>query len=219
MNGLITGLSVDGILLAVLSPALYGLICIKANRASFAPTLISAFIVGFTISYAAYIVELLLSQGTLFKSEQQAWLYFTALVAFPEETVKLAALIGLTHNQVHQNRATLIISCFIGCGFAASENVTYLKQFGESVIAPRFLTATAFHVFNAVIMGRLLINKTVQERALSICYALLFPVILHGTYDYLIIRSSQNGGQFVFILGFAAAAGIVTLRTFPMRSP
>lgn len=219
MSWLPSNLSIDGILWAVLSPTLYGFICIKANRASFLPVLIVAFTVGFLTSYIAYIVELSLARAGLEVGERYAWIGFTALVALPEETVKLAALIGLTHNEVARSRAALIIACFIGCGFAASENLVYLERFGGDVIATRFLTATAFHVFNAILMARLLVTKAVQEHAVRVVLALLIPVLLHGTYDYLVVQATQDGGRFVFVLSFAVAAGFVTLRTYPMESP
>jgi RsiW-degrading membrane proteinase PrsW (M82 family) len=129
----------------------------------------------------------------------------------------LAALIGLTHSQRSASRITLIVACFIGCGFAASENLIYLARFGGDVISIRFFTATAFHVFNAIIMARLLVTTSIRDEALRIVCALILPVLLHGTYDYLIGHATTDGGRFVFVLGFAVAAGFTTLRTYPAK--
>jgi len=216
MNWLPNNLSTDSIVWAISSPLIYGFICTKVNRAPLLPVLIASFAVGFLTSYVAYIAEASLALGGFVVGGRHAWIGFTALVALPEETVKLAALIGLTHNEPSRNRATLIIACFIGCGFAASENLVYLTRFGGDVISARFLTATAFHVFNAILMARLLVTKTISEDSLRIALALLVPVLLHGAYDYLAMQGSRDGGQFVFVLGFAVAAGFVTLRAYPM---
>lgn len=214
----ITNLTFGGMLWAMLSPVVYGIICVKANRASFLPTLIVAFTVGFFASYAAYIIELSLAQGGFEVGQRHAWIGFSTLVAIPEETVKLGALIGLLRNGLTRYRPALIIACFIGSGFAAGENLVYLQRFGDGVITTRFLTATAFHVFNAIIMARLLTTKAVREESLRIAFALFVPVVLHGTYDDLVLHATQDGGRFAFVLGFAVAAGMGTLRAYPAES-
>lgn len=207
-------LSPEDILWATLSPVLYGYICIKANRARFDPVLIAAFVVGFLTSYVAYVVEASLVGAGFLTPDGLSWLGFTAFVALPEEAVKLAALIGLMRTQPSANRVALIVACFIGCGFAASENLTYLARFGGDVISLRLFTATAFHVFNAIIMARLLVTTSIKDEAIRIIFALMLTVLLHGTYDYLIGQGANDGGRFVFVLGFAVAAGFTTLRAY-----
>lgn len=209
-------LSVENTIWAISSPLLYGFVCTKVNRAPLLPILIAAFSVGFLTSYIAYLTEASLALSGFSVGHSQTWIGFTAFVALPEEAVKLAALIGLTHNHNFRTRAALIIGSFIGCGFAASENLIYLVRFGSDVISARFLTATAFHVFNAILMGRLLVSKSIKDDSLRIVLSLILPVLLHGTYDALVVRGAQGGGQFVFVLGFAVAAGFVTLRGHPM---
>lgn len=211
-------LSPESLLWATLSPVLYGYICIKANRAQFDPVLIAAFVVGFLTSYVAYVVEASLVEAGFLIPDRLAWFGFSAFVALPEETVKLAALIGLMSTQPSANRVALVVACFIGCGFAASENLIYLARFGGNVISLRLFTATAFHVFNAIIMARLLVTSSIKDGAIRIVFALILPTLLHGTYDYLLGQATNDGGRFVFVLGFAVAAGFTTLRAYSTNS-
>jgi len=216
MSLLPSNLSPDSIIWAITSPLIYGVICTRVNRATILPMFAAAFAVGFLTSYVAYIAEFSLAVSGFEVGSKHSWIEFSTLVALPEETVKLAALIGLTHNVESRSRASLIMACFIGCGFAASENLVYLSRFGGEVISLRFLTATAFHVFNAILMARLLVTKTVTDDSFRMVLALLIPVFLHATYDYLVVQQAQDGGRFVFVLGFAVAAGFITLRTYPL---
>jgi RsiW-degrading membrane proteinase PrsW (M82 family) len=202
-------LSDAGIVWALASPIIYGLVCLKVNRASYNSVLLAAFVVGFLISYVAYLIEVSLS-GIGSHSLTQSWIWFVAFVAVPEEGVKLAALIGLANKRPAY--PPLMVACFIGCGFAASENLIYLQSFGDAVVGARFLTATAFHVFNAIIMARLLASKLLQDESFRIMAALATSVVLHGTYDYFIATPSGNEGPFIFVLCFTIAAGMVTLR-------
>jgi hypothetical protein len=200
--------SAENVFWALISPIVYGFICVRINRAAFSPILLAAFVVGFITSYVAYLMEVLLTYAE--PQHVLSWLASIALVALPEETVKLAALVGLSGKSA--KHPVLMVACFIGCGFAASENVVYLQRFGEGVIAARFLTATAFHVFNAIIMARILVTTTVLDGALRIVLALIVPVLLHGTYDFLLMQSPYDGGRFAFVLCFTIAAGLTTLR-------
>jgi RsiW-degrading membrane proteinase PrsW (M82 family) len=216
MSWLPPDLATDGVIWAISSPLVYGFICTKVNRAPLLPILATAFVAGFLTSYVAYITEASLALGGFGVGSRHAWTEFLAFVALPEELVKLAALIGLTHNVESRSRVSFIIACFIGCGFAASENLVYLSRFGGDVISTRFLTATAFHVFNAILMARLLVTKSISDDSFRMILALAIPVLLHGTYDYFVMQEAQDGGKFLFVLGFAVAAGFVTLRAHPM---
>ena len=217
MKYLFDEFSIYQIAWAACSPVIYGLFCIKLNRAFLKLDLLFAFFVGFLTSYVAYVVEVFLNSEIIGQNSLHTLIKFTALVALPEEIVKLAAIIGITHNRLDRNGSVLIIACFVGCGFAASENIVYMKQFGENVVISRFFTATAFHVFNSIVMARILINTEIVKEELRLAFSLIFSVIIHGLYDYLVVQSSQNGGQFLFIIGFTSASAIMTLKAFPMH--
>lgn len=208
-------LSSRGLFWGIVSPIIYALICLRVNRAKLQDVMGAAFIVGFLTSYIAYTTEVFLgSQGMRIGADHQ-WFGLLAFVALPEECVKLAALIGLARVSVRAASAGLVVACFIGGGFAASENLVYLQRFGADVIATRFLTATAFHVFNAIVMARLFRSANVADENHRIIAALSVAVLLHATYDYLIGQFRQDGGLFVFVLALTVAAGLTTLRTYP----
>lgn len=199
-------LTAESILSALMSPGIYAFVCMKLNGVSFRPILAGAAIVGFLTSYVAFLCEVALHSS----GAPSSFFGFLWLVALPEETVKLCALIGLARKSA--GYPLMMLACFIGCGFAASENVVYLQRFGADVIAVRFLTATAFHVFNALIMARLFASTTIRDEHLRIVFALSIPVVLHASYDTLITASGYDGGRYVFVLCFTIAAGVSSLR-------
>jgi RsiW-degrading membrane proteinase PrsW (M82 family) len=210
--------SADNVTLALFSPLAYGLICLKVNRAKLRPVLAAAFIIGFAASFVAYLAEVILDGAGFFAPKTHLVFTFFIAVALPEETVKLAGLIGLVGENNELRKCGLVVACFIGCGFAASENIVYLQSFGPSAVSARFFTATAFHVYNAIVMARILRGHLIADESLRIVVALLVAVLLHGSYDYLLSSPTLSDGQFVFVLGFAAAAAWQTLRAYPMAN-
>jgi RsiW-degrading membrane proteinase PrsW (M82 family) len=217
MSAFYSGFPFVSLLLAVGSPFVYGMVCLQVNRGLFRRYLVTAVLIGLLASFVAYLVELWLFARTNDIWKSGALYGFILLVALPEEIVKLAGLNGLIQQSDSLRRATLVIASFIGCGFAAGENIVYLQRFGAEAIAARFFTATAFHPFNAILMARALSSSAIQDPARRIVVALCTAVALHGTYDYLVAQSYVDGGRFLFILGLTAAAGFSTLRAYPMK--
>jgi RsiW-degrading membrane proteinase PrsW (M82 family) len=208
--------SVWNVTIAVCSPLVYGFVCIRINRGVPSFLLLKGFATGFAASYIAYLIEIGFSIEGVVIERSHLFFGFLTLVAVPEEIVKLASLLGLTSNLERPRSAVLLLGCFIGCGFAASENVTYLQNFGSNVLFVRFFTATAFHAFNAILMARVLTASFISDSSLRILAALATAVLLHGAYDYFLTQSANDGGRYLFVLAFSVAAGYVSLQVHRM---
>lgn len=99
-------------------------------------------------------------------------------------------------------------------GFAALENVFYIASFGREIAFQRAVFAIPAHTTFGVFMGYFLARQKSCELALYRSFdgkkALLIPVLIHGTYDFLLSdQVAATGYQFVFfilviVLDFAA---------------
>lgn len=112
----------------------------------------------------------------------------------------------------------IVYMSFIGLGFACVENIMYV--FGEQELLSslrvgvmRAVLSVPAHFLFAVIMGYFLaMAKFVRaNRTKYLCFSLLFPILAHGLFDYLLMLSSfvsEIGFDFV---GFILLVGFVLL--------
>ncbi|KWW29747.1 MAG: uncharacterized protein AUK63_897 [bacterium P3] len=98
----------------------------------------------------------------------------------------------------------IVYAVFLSLGFACSENVMYV--FGQDTFAAsiatgsmRALLAVPAHFLFAVIMGYhfALAKFDISRRWRHLFRALLYPLLLHGTYDTLLMLSSALGDIFI----------------------
>ena len=136
-------------------------------------------------------------------------------VALVEEGLKWIAVHILTAKNRHFNSLFdgIIYCVFVSLGFAAAENVSYVFQYGFSTAVVRAFTAVPGHTCFAVIMGYYYSMWHVQSQAQGIetdmrlrgmiargpsafntrmpnVLSLVFPVLVHGFYDYCCSLSS-----------------------------
>lgn len=116
-------------------------------------------------------------------------------IALLEETIKYRILTSSTwtNKEFDHKFAAVVFAVAVGMGFAIAENIEYAIEFGIDATVRRFYTAVPMHCAYAVLMGwfygkakeiELLGNfKMVRQYKLL---ALIVPVIVHGTYDFLI---------------------------------
>lgn len=103
----------------------------------------------------------------------------------------------------------IVYAVFVSMGFAALENVAYVMGDGLSVAIMRMFTSVPGHACFAVFMGyyyskaRLAINRGDVELCKKYKrLALLVPILIHGTYDALIMTDSEVAGDGVSIIGW-----------------
>ncbi|WP_062046764.1 glutamic-type intramembrane protease PrsW [Bacillus sp. JCM 19034] len=113
------------------------------------------------------------------------------LYGFVEEFFKWFLLYIFTyqHATFTKRYDGIVFAVSLSLGFATLENVFYLLANGLDAALGRAIFPVSSHALYGVIMGyyfgRSKLEKTGKYKNLLL--ALLFPVLLHGTYDYIII--------------------------------
>lgn len=122
-----------------------------------------------------------------------------AVAGFSEEFCKLVLLMLVIWRSPHFDEYFdgIVYAVFLSLGFACVENVMYVMGGTDTMLTAlmRGLLAVPAHFLFAVTMGYHLslakFDYTNQRRHLL--QALLYPVLLHGTYDALLMVSDNLG--------------------------
>lgn len=180
--------------------------------------LLLTFFVGCLSVIPASLLELLL--GAFTPSSPLTGAVYTGYVVagFSEELCKLALLMWVIWRSPHFDEYFdgIVYAAFLSLGFACVENVMYVFSNTDAMLVAltRGLLAVPAHFLFAVIMGyHLSLAKfDIPNRRTHLLHALLYPVLLHGTYDALLMVSSALGegsGEEVTI--GVAVAGILMI--------
>lgn len=147
-------------------------------------------------------------------------LYFV-IVALAEESSKYLLMKRKTWNDPEFNcQYDGVVYCvFVSLGFAIWENISYVLTYGFSTAVVRAVTAIPGHACFGVFMGafygmaRRAMNAGSPSQSLAFrIAALVVPVLLHGTYDYIATVGTQSDGWYFFAfiaLLFAAAYALI----------
>lgn len=120
----------------------------------------------------------------------------------------------------------IVYATFIGLGFACIENIEYVFMYGFGAGVSRALFAVPGHFLFGVLMGYFLslAKFTPEKRKKYIFLGLLFAIIAHGLYDWLLMfveRLSSMGSDFAYVVSGivyqAFLAGDVLLWIFGMK--
>ena len=148
---------------------------------------------------------------SVFPEENVAYnllLYF-AVVALSEEGFKYLLLKWRTWKSPHFNCQFdgVVYAVFVSLGFALWENIFYVLNFGFGTAVARAVTAVPGHAAFGVFMGvwygvakRYDLAGYEAESKTARRNALLIPVLLHGTYDF--IATYQNDWMSLIFLVF-----------------
>lgn len=111
--------------------------------------------------------------------------------ALPEEFCKLVMLYLCIWKDPHFDEYYdgLEYAAFVGLGFAGLENVLYIMQGGLGLAVGRGIFAVPAHFFFAIFMGYFfsMARFRYSERRKYLVLAYLVPVLLHGTYDAVLM--------------------------------
>lgn len=146
--------------------------------------------------------------------------------AFPEEFCKLLMLYLCIWNNPHFDEYYdgLEYAAFVGLGFAGIENVMYIMQGGLGLAVGRGLFAVPAHFFFAIFMGYFfaLARFRYSNRRRYLALAYLIPVVLHGTYDAVLMYINNLNGtdmpQEVDALAGALYVGFLVFFFFVWRA-
>ena len=118
------------------------------------------------------------------------------VAGFTEELCKLLLLMWVIWKSPYFDEYFdgIVYAAFLSLGFACVENIMYVYGTGEEpmmIALTRGLLAVPAHFLFAVIMGyHLALAKfDLPNRNTHLFHALLYPVLLHGTYDALLMVS------------------------------
>lgn len=118
--------------------------------------------------------------------------------AAPEEFCKLLLLYLCIWKNPHFDEYYdgLEYAAFVGLGFAGFENVLYIMQGGLGLAVGRGIFAVPAHFFFAIFMGFCfsLARFHYEKRRLFLTLAYIIPVLLHGTYDFLLMYMNNLNG-------------------------
>lgn len=163
--------------------------------------LITAFCLGGLSVLPILLVETFLSEFMAFFYGTFAvfWQSFV-VAATTEEFFKFVFLYILIWKRVDFNEKFdgIVYAAFVSMGFAAVENVMYVFDFGIQTGLMRALTAVPAHFLFGVTMGFYvgLAKFYPQFKKKLIWAALIYPILLHGIYDFILM----SGSPFLLLL-------------------
>lgn len=124
------------------------------------------------------------------------------VAAFCEELCKLSLLYWLVWKSRHFDEYFdgIVYAAFLSLGFACVENIGYVLMESDTpmtIALFRGLLAVPAHFLFAVIMGYhfSLAKFDAPRRRTHLFRALLYPLLLHGTYDTLLMLTDALGGS------------------------
>ncbi|HRH56704.1 MAG TPA: PrsW family glutamic-type intramembrane protease [Chitinophagales bacterium] len=121
-------------------------------------------------------------------------LYAFLVVALSEEFAKFFFLryILFKREEFNEPLDGVVYAVMIGMGFAAFENILYVSTGGVGVALLRMVTAIPAHAIFAVVMGYYvgLAKFDLTHRSELIRKGLLYPILLHGAYDFFLLQKN-----------------------------
>lgn len=122
--------------------------------------------------------------------------------AIPEEIFKFFALICVCKRYLHKisARQIFVMSIACACGFACLENIFYVveSENWHRIAFLRSMTAVPGHAFVGATMGYFIVQA--RDRTNNPIWwglAIVVPIILHGTYDFLLFANDFLDGRYV----------------------
>lgn len=117
-------------------------------------------------------------------------------VALNEELFKLLAFMvgAFPWRFFNEPMDGIVYAVLVSMGFATAENILYIHRFGAETILLRAFTAVPAHLVFGIIVGYYAgLAKFAEGKKINILlYGFGLAVLLHGTYDLLILQKSSD---------------------------
>ena len=148
------------------------------------------------------------------------------VAGFSEELCKLLLLLWVIWRSPHfvEYFVGIVYAAYLSLGFACIENIGYVLQGGDPMYTAlmRGVLAVPAHFLFAVTMGYYvsLAKFDFLHRGSHLLKAFLFPMLLHGTYDALLMVSGTLGeayGEESAVVGATCAVLFVVFIIFDIR--
>jgi len=119
------------------------------------------------------------------------FIYSFIFVSMIEEFFKWLMIykISYNHQEYDQMYDIILYAVFVSLGFACFENILYVlsKDGGIWIALFRAITAIPAHACFGTFMGYYLTLSKFENNKKYLYYSILIPIILHGTYDFLLL--------------------------------
>lgn len=192
--------------LAVLPVVLLAIVVYKQDKIEKEPfgKLVKAFFFGALAILPALFLEMILGEFDPSIHVVSGLFEGFVVAGFCEELCKLVFLYWAIWKSSEFNEYFdgIVYACFVSLGFACFENIAYV--FGEDLFSEALVTGTIRallsvpgHFFFGVMMGYYfaLAKFDIQHRRRNLFLAFLVPMLLHGTFDSLLmIPESMDEG-------------------------
>ncbi|MBQ9418000.1 MAG: PrsW family intramembrane metalloprotease [Bacteroidales bacterium] len=145
------------------------------------------------------------------------------VAGFSEELCKLLLLCLVIWRSPHFDEYYdgILYAAFLSLGFACVENIAYVYGSSDSlsVAIMRGLLAVPAHFLFAVAMGyHLSLAKfDPAHRTAHFWHAFIYPVLLHGTYDTLLMVSSNLSSEGDIVSGLVSLVLLLLFIVFDIR--
>lgn len=157
-----------------------------------------AFVSGALLVFPIMFIQYVLDVENIIQSE---FIHAFLSISLLEEFFKWFILIYTVyqHMEFDEPYDGIVYGTAVSLGFASAENILYLVANGLEYAISRALLPVSSHALFGVIMGYYLgkgkFNQDYKKKWLF--FSLLFPFILHGIYDYILL-SIENWILFIF---------------------
>lgn len=202
------------LVLAVIAALAWGVFCAQLGKVTERPFFrLTVYVVAFGLGALSVVVTdlfILLEESKLHLVETgdplRDFLYYTFGVGFREELSKLilfAPLLPLLRK--HGTKVDVLVAgAFVGLGFAAVENLSYLQSGDLTTATGRFLTANFLHMSMTAILANALDDFLEKGDAYApeMSRTALIVMGMHGLYDFFIAHRQIGGGYLSMLVFF-----------------
>lgn len=159
--------------------------------------LLKYFILGMLISFLAILIEKFLLKERIFQGDIKL-IYTSFIVAgVTEEILKGLILFLLATKEQNYNEKLdgIVYSIFLSLGFATIENIIYMNyeriySIYEIALVRAFISIPG-HIMFAITMGYYIskykFEKNKIKRRQELILAFLIPILIHGTFDFILM--------------------------------
>ncbi len=159
--------------------------------------LLKYFILGMLISFLAIIIEKFLLKERIFQGDVKL-IYTSFIIAgVTEEVLKglILSLLATREQNYNEKLDGIVYSIFLSLGFATIENIIYMNYEGiysiyEIALIRTFISIPG-HIMFAITMGYYIskykFEKNKIKRRQELILAFLIPILIHGTFDFILM--------------------------------
>lgn len=175
------------------------------------PLIIRTFVLGmllvFPIMFIQYVFQ---SEELITNNFLQSFFLVSLLEEFFKWFIFMYAIFH--HSEFDAHYDGIVYAVAISLGFATLENILYLFTNGISYAFTRALFPVSSHALFGVIMGYYFGKAKLYplQKLKNLLLAFLFPFLLHGTYNYILVEVASN--WVVLLIPFMIILWIIGLR-------